>query len=238
MGNFAGSLGGHFTAHADVYEISSNTAANTSVVRMDLYMQCDSTATGEWNLTGSANWAASVNGNNTGSNFNFDFRGNANTIHLLTYDTTVGHDANGNASIGWSAGENADNSPSLTTASIGGGLGLGRLPLAPGIAYIGADTITPTSANLYTEITGYGHGTSAACHFHYKLDTDGGYTQTGDQGDVGGNNNFPITGLIPGRTYDYYVTWFNNNGDAVDSGVQTFVTQPVSGMIAVMKAIV
>lgn len=238
MGNFAGSLGGHFTSHADVYEISSNVGANTSVVRMDLYMQCDSTATGEWNLTGSASYSGNVNGNGAGGNFNFDFRGNANTIHLLTFDTTVGHDANGNASIGWSAGENADNAPTLTTSGISGSLGLGRLALAPTISALIVDSITPTSARLGAELASYGHGTSVTWEMFYKLDTAGSWTSAGQQGDVGGYNEWTITGLVPGVLYDYYVSAINNNGDYAQAGANTFVTQPVSGMMAVMKAII
>lgn len=124
MGNFAGSLGGHFTLHADVYEISVNTGANQSTVRIDLYIQCDSTGTGVFDGSSGSAWGANVNGNAASGHFNYDFRGNNTTIHLATYDTVVTHDASGNATIGWSATGNMNNSPFVTTASISGSLAL------------------------------------------------------------------------------------------------------------------
>lgn len=124
MGNFAGSIGGHFTLRASVYEINIDTPNNRSLVRMDLFIDCDSTGTGVYNLTGSASYGANTNGNGVGGNFNYDFRGNRNTILLRTFDTWCGHDGAGNATIGWSASANMDNAPYVTTAGTSGTLGL------------------------------------------------------------------------------------------------------------------
>lgn len=133
MGNFAGSLGGHFTLRASVYEIAVNAAANTSTVRMDLFIDCDSTATNMFDLSGGSSYGANVNGNGAGGNFNYDFRGNRNTILLRTFDTVVGHDGAGNAVIGWSASANMNNSPYATGANISGTLGLTHIDRAASI---------------------------------------------------------------------------------------------------------
>jgi len=120
MGNFAGSLGGHFTLHTDVSEVATNVGANTSTVRCHTYITCDSSSTGVFDIDNAPNWHANVNGNTNGGNFSYDFRGNANTIDLNTYDTVVGHDANGNATISWSGSADMTNSPTRTSSSANG----------------------------------------------------------------------------------------------------------------------
>lgn len=238
MGNVAGSLGGHFTTYGNVYEIGTNVGGNYSTVRIDVYLSCDSTSTGMYNLTGASTWGASVNGNNAGGNFNYDFRGNNNTIYFYTYDTTVYHDANGYGSCGWSTSVNMSNSPYATTGSNSGSIGLTRLALAPGIAGTTADTIKPTQARLGGEITGFGHGTSANMNMYVRLQGSGSWTDLGNQNDAAGYNYWTATGLKPGKTYEYMMSVWNNNGDGASSSIQTFKTTPVSGMVSVIKAMV
>lgn len=238
MGNVAGSLGGHFTIYANVYEISTNIAGNYSTVRMDEYLGCDSTGTGLFDLTGGPSYSGNVNGNVASGNFNYDFRGNANTILLRTFDTNVAHDANGNGSCGWSTSVNMNNSPYATTGSNSSSISLTRLPLAPTFASITADTVRTTSVRLGAEISSYGHGTGANFEMYHRLQGSGTWISNGIQADVGGFNYWSISGLTPGRIYEYICNCTNNNGDFAQSGTQTFSTTPVSGMITVMKAMV
>ena len=238
MGNFAGSLGGHFTLTANVYEISSNIGANNSTVRMDLYLQCDSTGTGLWNTGGTASYSINVNGNTASGNYNFDFRGNNNTILLRTFDTLVGHDANGNASIGWSASSDMADSPYATTSGISAGFTCGRLALAPSFAALTVDTVKSTSARLGVEISSNGHGTSTSFEMYYRVQGSGTWLSLGIQADVAGFNYWNATGLQPGKPYEYICNATNNNGDFAQTGTQTFVTLFVSGMIGVIQAMV
>lgn len=237
MGNFAGSLGGHFTLHTDVFEVATNIGANTSTVRCHTYITCDSSGTGVFNLSGSASWNANVNGNTNGGHYTYDFRGNANGLDLNTYDTVVGHDGNGNATISWSGAADMQASTYATTSNTSGILGLSRLPLGPGIAGITADSITPTSARLGGEITSYGHGTSVNMNMYYRLQGAGAWIDLGNQADAAGYNYWTVTGLQPGKTYEYTMNVWNNNGDLSQSATQTFKTIPVSGMITVIKGI-
>lgn len=118
-------------------------------------------------------------------------------------------------------------------------IGFGRSPLAPGIAAITADSIKPSSARVGVEITGHGHGTSSAMRVWYRLQGSGsGWTNAGDQGDVGGYNYWTISGLKPGKTYEYYSEHWNNMGDTSTSGIQTFKTKNVPGMTPVLMGIV
>ena len=211
---------------------SQNVGGNYSVINYQVYIDffgCDAQLDG-----GYVAWNGGVLYNNGGRVYNYAGNFSNHTVTMATGSFTVGHDANGNASYSMNA-HVAVYQTGTTSAS--GSEGLPRLALAPSIAYNGADTIKPTTARLYTEINNYGHGTSAATHMLYRLQGVGGYTQTGDAGDVAGPNYFNISGLKPGKTYEYYSVWWNNNGDTATSGVQTFKTQPISGMVAVMKAL-
>lgn len=235
MGNFAGSLGSHFTLNTDVFEVATNIAANTSTVRTHTYITCDSTGTGVF--SGGATWNANCNGNTASGGFSYDFRGNANTLDLSTYDTLVGHDANGNGSIGWSGASNMNNSPYVTTANTSGGLGLSRLPLAPTISAININNIKPTTATLSGSLSSYGHGTAGTVEGFYRLGSAGGFTSLGVQA-YSGSNTWSVTGLKPGTVYQYTVNATNNNGDVANGTYFSFKTQAVSGMISVMRGII
>lgn len=178
-------------------------------------------------------WGAALY-DNPGRVYNYAANFNDHTVTMATGSYWVGHDANGNGSYGMNADVEVYQSG---TSAASGSEGLPRLPLAPGITALTVDTIKPTSARLGAEINGYGHGTSATFHMYYKLQGAGGWTSAGTQGDVVGFNYWTITGLKPGKTYEYYVSCYNNNGDTANTGVQTFKTKPISAMISVMKGI-
>ena len=239
MGNVAGSLGGHFTIYANVYEISTNAPSNYSTVRMDEYLACDSTGTGIYNLGGGSSYNGNVNGNVASGNFNYDFRGNANTILLRTFDTNIGHDVNGYGSTGWSTNVDMNNSPYATTGGNSGSIGLTRLGSPPVFSAVTVDTIKPTSARLGVEISSVGRDTSANFEMYYRLSGVGaGFISLGVQADVAGFNYWNVTGLQPGKLYDYVCNCSNNNGDFAQSSNPTFTTQPVSGMISVIRGII
>lgn len=113
-----------------------------------------------------------------------------------------------------------------------------RIGVAPPIVGLTADQIKPTTARLGGEIGSYGKGTSATLQMFIRLQGAGGWTDLGAQGDVGGYNYWNPTGLKPGKTYEYFVRAWNNNGDTGDSGVQSFKTQPVSGMLTVARGVI
>lgn len=172
---------------------------------------------------------------NGGRLYNFASNFTTRDVLLSSGSNWITHDANGNQN--WQLGIQAVSlfSPS-TSAGTSGVWGLDRIPLAPGIAAITADTIKPSSARLGGEITGYGHGTSANMNMYYRLQGSGTWIDLGNQGDVGGFNYWTPTGLKPGKTYEYIMNVWNNNGDFAQSSVQTFKTKPLSGMIGIMRS--
>lgn len=181
------------------------------------------------------NWNGNAGG--VGGSGGFTYSGNGDH-NLWEFDWTYNKDANGYGTWNFYGYINGDNPPYVVAASTNFNMSPGRIGVAPGIAYIGADLIKPTQARLYGEITGYGLGTSANMTMYYRLQGSGTWIDLGNQGDVGGNNNWSVTGLKPGKTYEYIMNCWNNNGDFSQSATQTFKTQPVSGMISVIKAMI
>lgn len=234
MGTFntSGSFGAHW--YGDVsYSINwQDVNANQSSIHVLLNIRCDSgysqNATNSYNVR--------VNGGviNSGSR-NINMSGPA-TVGLIAGDTTVTHDANGN----WSGSHGGSLASGFSGVGSGGGdygMSLPRLALAPTIAANIADNITPTTVRLGTEISSYGHGTTATTHMLYRIQGSGTWLQTADAGDVAGYNYFTVSGLKPAKTYEYASVWWNNNGDTATSGVQTFTTKAVVGMSTVLLAL-
>lgn len=135
---------------------------------------------------------------------------------------TLNHDTNGNLSVFCSLGASilyyAENSYASGT------LYPPRIGLAPTGITVGHDTVTSNSVRVNTEITSFGHGTSAATRIYYRAYPSGGWVNTTDQNDVAGPNYFTITGLSPYQAYEYKAYWWNNNGDANYSSVGSFTT--------------
>lgn len=132
----------------------------------------------------------------------------------------VGCDVNGNGSISASAFMDV----AFGTGTASGGISLGRIALAPSISSLIADTITPVSARLGVELSSIGHGTSAAMYTQYRKQGTSTWTTQTAQNDVAGYNYFPISGLTPNTVYEYMAFSYNNNGDTVNTGIQTFTT--------------
>jgi hypothetical protein len=190
---------------------------------------------GAYNYGPGPNWNGNAGG--VGGSGAWSYGGNGDT-NLWEFDQTYTKDANGYGTWNFYGYIDGANSPYISAGSTNFNMSPGRIGVAPGIAYIGADTIKPTSARLYGEITGYGKGTSANMNMYYRLQGSSTWIDLGNQGDIAGPNYWSISGLQPGKTYEHIMNVWNNNGDFAQSGVQTFKTQPVSGMISVMRGII
>lgn len=191
---------------------------------------------GAYNYGPGPSWNGTLGGGHVGSG-TWTYSSNGWRT-LREFDVTFNKDANGYISIGVYGYINGDNSPYVSAGSASFTLNPGRSGYPPPIVGLSADTIKTTTARLGAEIGGYGKGTSAAFNMYYRESGVGGWTHAGTQSDVGGYNYWNISGLKPGKTYEYYVQAYNNNGDSGNSGVQSFKTLPVSGMIAVIKGLI
>lgn len=216
--------------------VSQDANANTSYIHVYTYVAI-SGGSGITNNVGDANWNVNTAGSGSrGANFTYSGVSGTN-FGLDDFYITVGHDVNGNCTVGYHAYANGANSPYWTAASIDGSQGLSRLAKAPGIAGIIADTIKTTSVRLGGEITDFGHGTGANMNMYYRLQGSGTWIDLGNQTDAAGYNYWNVTGLQANKTYEYMMNVWNNNGDGASSSVSTFKTQAASGMIGVLAGL-
>lgn len=233
--NTSGTYGAHYHIHAQTWLNWQDANSNTSSIHLRVYLAVDNGYS--WSGLGYFNAQGRINGSQVAAGGFPGSGAGPGTWIAIDYDTTVGHDVNGN----WSGSAGASTQASWSGIGSGGGdwgFALPRLALAPPIAGNVADTITPVSARLGAEISGYGHGTSAALEMFYRLQGSGTWISLGQQGDVAGYNYWNVTGLKPGKTYEYTFNVWNNNGDTASSATYTFKTKPISGMISVLQAIV
>lgn len=234
LGNHVNISGAHGARiRIETQYAGGNVGGNFSSLNYQVYIDFDGSDAqldGGW-----VESSAGVHYNNGGRVYNYAGNFSNHTVTMNTGSFNIGHDANGNGSYGMNA-HVAVYQSGTTTAS--GSEGLPRLALAPNIVALTSDTVKPTSARLGVEIGGYGHGTSANFNMYVRLQGTGGWTDLGNQGDVGGFNYWTAAGLLPGKTYEYICNCWNNNGDFSQSGIQTFKTQSVSGMISIMRGII
>lgn len=236
MDNYAntnGTYGAHYHVHTQTWVNWQDAPSNTSSIHIRIYLGVDSGYS--WGSVGGSS-SARLNGGQVATGGMVGSGSGPGNFVLIDWDGNVGHDANGN----WSG--SAGGSLSTNWGGIGSGGGdwgwsLPRLALAPAISSVIADQIKPTSVRLGVEISSFGHGTSANMTMYYRVQGSGTWIDLGNQGDAAGYNYWAVTGLIPGKTYEYIANVWNNNGDFAQSGTQTFVTQTIPGMVPVLMGL-
>lgn len=209
-----------------------NTGGNFSTINFQVYIDfvgCDAQLDG-----GFAESNAGVLYNNGGRVYNYAGNFSNHTVTMATGSFNIGHDANGNGSYSGDAHVAVFQSGTTSTS---GSAGLPRIALAPNISSIISDTVKPTSARLGAELSTYGHGTGCNLEMFYRLQGSSTWISLGVQGDVAGYNFWFPTGLTPGKTYEYICNATNNMGDFDQSGIATFKTVAVSGMIPILRGL-
>jgi hypothetical protein len=176
------------------------------------------------NTVGDASWNGTLNGG-------YDTNG---WRTLREFDVTINKDANGYLTVGVYGYINGANAPFVSSGSASFNVGTTRQGIAPTISAITSDTIKPTTARLGAELSSVGLGTSATWTMYYRLTGAGSWTSAGAQADAGGYNYWSLTGLKPGKNYQYYATCANNNGDTATSSTGTFKTKGLAGATVVM----
>lgn len=189
---------------------------------------------GAYNFSG-PNWNGNAGG--VGGSGGWTYNG-AGTYVLWEFDYTYNKDANGYGTWNFYGYIDGQNSPYVTAGSTNFNMSPTRIGIAPTISSTTADTITATSVRLGGEISSHGLGTSTTHRMYYRVSGEGSYVDAGAQGDVGGFNYWTITGLQPGKTYQYYMTSTNNNGDVATSSTKTFTTKAVPSMAAMLLGMV
>ena len=174
--NFTGgSYPGRWHARLDYWEDGSDANANTTLVRLRLYVWGDSgySQNGLWQ----PRIRSSAFGGEAGGDVNTSI--GSGMVLLASWDGWVGHDANGERYITIGDYVNAPIND-MAWGDIGGTLT--KLYRAPSINNTTADTFKPTSARLGGEINDFGLGTSVGMRMYYRIQGSGStWAQTGDQ---------------------------------------------------------
>jgi hypothetical protein len=182
---------------------------------------------GAWNTNGPTAgpyWEGSIGGGHAGNGY---WTYNSNGWRTLReFDVTFNKDANGYVNIGIYGHINGKNSPHVTSGSASWTHSPARIGIPPTWAAHSADTISVTTARLGCEIASHGLGTSSNMTMYTRILGDAGWTDWGNQGDVGGYNYWNVSNLRPGTTYQYVTNHWNNNGDYAQSPISQFTTLP------------
>ena len=174
------------TLRLHVYTVGSNASSNYTVERADLWMRVNANW-GYYNNYGTSVYIG-INGNNTTRTVNFDARVSAGTQLLLigTWDTTVWHNGNGDASIGVSCSHATG--VGLGTASGSWTYDCDHIPRYANFTqhYISARSINTATVYWNADVT--------CAYVQYSL--NGGAWQ-----DCNGGNTYVISNLNPNTTY-------------------------------------
>ena len=152
---YGGTYGGSYRLNMSVDLVSQNVSANTSYVRIRVWMSRISSSGGDiWN-NGATGWSANVDGQGYSGSIVQGHLGNGGSITMLDTYKTIGHNADGTRSFGFSAGHNSDNSPYQTSASGSGSMTLPTINRYATITSYTRDQITDTSfrVNVATDVT-------------------------------------------------------------------------------------
>jgi hypothetical protein len=142
-------------------------------------------------------------------------------VTIASWTGTINHDANGNATPYI---EYYVNEPATSMSRRGSYWGLTHITRAASWSSSGVDTITTNSARIRNTAADWGIGTSHAMRMYYRVQGSGSaWAQTSDQ--TTSPTYWTITGLQPGKTYEYYGAQWNNNTSAVNGSTQTFQTK-------------
>lgn len=193
------------------YQISTNIAANTSVLRIDVYVDFSG---GSASTTGGS-FSASINGNSRGWSWGYTSIGGGST-YVGTHDVTVGHNANGSASVSFGVSASFTGNGNWGSAS-----GSGTIS-SPGeitdfdftAGQPGAMTATPTVGVPGRVDLTWGASTSyvnpVTYYYSYRSSTDGGVNYGSWSSESTTTNTYAsYTSLTPGITYQFRVRAFN-----------------------------
>jgi hypothetical protein len=211
----SGVFSSYFTLRVECYEISSNIASNSSVIRADLWVDFSGSSASSYNVTGAIN----VNGNTTSSNIGYQSWGRGSHLIIGGFDTGVGHNSDGSKSINFSASFSSGGwgSASTGTGTLSSPWGITDFdftPSAPGA--MTAAAVTGISGRIDVS---WGAATSyvtPVTYYHsYRSSTNGGVSYGSWSSDTSTTSlSASYTSLTPGLTYQFRVRAYNGQDNS------------------------
>jgi hypothetical protein len=152
---FNGELGRFFRLHLDVSEVAVDQANNRSLVNVTVYWYATSASTGVWNFNPTFGNIV-VNGVQVNFSTTYDYRGNTGPKGLISnYQQWIGHDGNGNGSVGVSAYYNADDviPGHAYVTDAGTSLGMGLTPIPRYLNFTGFSVTDVTDVGFHINVS-------------------------------------------------------------------------------------
>lgn len=208
MADFTSGTGSGYL-QLSMQEVGYDQGGNYSIVNWQFYLVCNNGQSWNANPVG---WSANIGGQGYGGSYTFDFRGN-NVKLIASGQVGVGHDGNGYGSC-YGSGYTAHTGTSAIGGpwSVGGTIGLVRIPKPPGAP--GISIASASAHNVSLTVTAPGdNGGSGITQYTVQYSRNGG-AWTGDQ--YGGSCTY--TGLAPGS---YVFRAFATNGVGSGPASQT-----------------
>lgn len=197
---------------------NGTTTVNWSAVVRDTH----STVSGTWD------WSYNFYGyvSNSGS-----YSASPRSRTLGSGAVTVYHDANGNAYVSGASWLDVYYGNATATQ----GLTPSKIYRSAGWSSSSSSNIKPTTATITNTVADWGIGTSHGHKMYYRIQGSGsGWTATSDEGSTN-PKSWNLTGLKPGKVYEYYGAQWNNNTSAVNGTTQTFKTKGIPGAITLLS---
>lgn len=198
------------TLRIECYEISTNIAANTSVIRADAYIDFSGSSATSYNNTVNITINGQTGSWNIGTQ---SYSGAGPRLVVGGYDVTISHNANGSASIGFSgsastggwgsaSGSNTLSSPSQITDFDFTAGQPGAMTATPTVGVPGRVDLTWGASTSYVNPVTY--------YYSYRSSTDGGVNYGSWSAESTTTNTYAsYTSLTPGITYQFRVRAFN-----------------------------
>lgn len=188
---YNGSLGGDFRLNIESHEISVDTANNRSLVELTLYMSCVTSAGNVYNNVGNP-W--SITGDISASgNITYDFTAAGQSTYMINAGQYyVSHNSDGTKTLSLTASHDAQNSPYLTTSSVGLSYALTTINRTANITSFTASNVSDVGFTINVAAD------QTCSQIQYSL--DGGSTYTTIAGSAT-SWAIPVSGLKSGTTY-------------------------------------
>lgn len=216
MADFTAGMGAGAYLQLSMQEVGTSQAGNYSLVNWQLYLVCNNGAS--WNAD-STGWSSNIAGAGYGGGYTYDFRGSSVKL-IASGQTAVGHDGAGYGSC-YGSGYTAYTGSSIGgPTSVGGTIGLSRIPKPPSAPGISVSSVVGRTVNI-TVTAPADNGGAGISQYTVQYSRNGG-AWTGSQ--YGGSTTY--TGLQPG-SYVFRAYATNVAGDG--AAAQTPAVNVVAG---------
>jgi hypothetical protein len=209
------------------YTWSNNGQSNTGNGYTNITVNCyalirNGSRTGGWD------WNAQVEGSNGGSR---SVSGVTGDFWMGSRNILIYHDADGN----WYGAVGAWLDVYYGNGTASDNVSMPKITRSASWSSASSSNIKPTTATISNTVADWGIGTSHGHKMYYRIQGSGSaWSSTSDETTTS-PKSWNLTGLKPGKVYEYYGAQWNNNTSAVNGTTQTFKTKGLAGPIVLLS---